>query len=415
MERIAFVTYETPYAPCGGIAAVMGRLPPYVQRETNLPTVVITPMHHRIKKTRELTPHLERVGAATIHYENSPITVNILRLKEDVSWYFLLPDDPRFFAGKRHPYDVGQGGESAGAPLLRDALLFGSATAKTLHLLAPGDQWTVFMQDWEAATTALALTQQQAEHRLMLTFHNSYDCKADDLELLAFHINPEFCPGESVLTRCLPLVADPLTTVSGQFALDMTEELLQTKVLAPHLQEPLGRRQLLGVNNGPFVDLAVPEDVLQAAREGALDPLRQWKTGRRVDFHQALMEVRDAVRAGTVLPWETEEQPWGDLDDFLDGFDPEDDAPWFVMGGRDDSRQKGYDVAARAARDLLDQNADARFLFFPMPGDDGLEGLRFLKDLAEQQRFRKFMLVFPVRFYKGYMAALQGGTFGLMP
>jgi glycogen synthase len=48
--NIAFVSYETPFAPCGGIAAVMGRLPARVQAASHVETIVVTPFHHRIEK-----------------------------------------------------------------------------------------------------------------------------------------------------------------------------------------------------------------------------------------------------------------------------------------------------------------------------------------------------------------------------
>ena len=50
--KLAFVTYETPFAPAGGIAAVMARLPNYVSKASGLETIVITPYHHKIGKDR---------------------------------------------------------------------------------------------------------------------------------------------------------------------------------------------------------------------------------------------------------------------------------------------------------------------------------------------------------------------------
>lgn len=416
MDRVAFVTYETPFAPCGGVAAVMNYLPRQLQRAAGKPTIVLTPLHYRLRRTAEIVSRMDRLGAVSVRYQNVPITVNILRyLDSPCSWYFLLPDDPRFFAGAKHPYDVNPPGESGEPRLLRDALLFGTAAAKSLHVLAPGERWTVFLQDWEAATAALAGTDHPVRHNWLLTLHNSYDCKADDLELLAFQINPDRCPGGSVLDRAIPLLQDPLTTVSKQFAKDLTEELLQTKVFATHLQKLFRERQVVGVDNGPFVHLAVPEQPLRQALRGSADQLHEWKMGRREQFGKALKKVRKLVEEGQPLPWGTNEVPWGHLASFLEDFDPQDDKPWFVMGGRDDARQKGYDIAAKAATDFLQSGLDARFLFFPIPGDEGLRGLEFLKRLAEQEPFRKRMLVFPFIFKEGYMAALQGATYGLMP
>src|SRR5207249_3853304 len=46
--------------------------------------------------------------------------------------------------------------------------------------------------------------------------------------------------------------------------------------------------------------------------------------------------------------------------------------PWFAFGGRDDPRQRGHDVAARAISEFLNRQGEAQFLFFPIPGDEGL-------------------------------------------
>ncbi len=53
-KSLAFVTYETTHAPCGGIAAVMQHLPDAMRRQSGLPTCLITPFHHRIRKTVDL-------------------------------------------------------------------------------------------------------------------------------------------------------------------------------------------------------------------------------------------------------------------------------------------------------------------------------------------------------------------------
>ncbi|HEY1066092.1 MAG TPA: hypothetical protein VGE52_08275, partial [Pirellulales bacterium] len=63
----------------------------------------------------------------------------------------------------------------------------------------------------------------------------------------------------------------------------------------------------------------------------------------------------------------------------------------------------------------LDAGGDGRFLFFPIPGDEGLPGLKFLQDLAEKDPYSRRVLVFPFRFRDGFLAALQGATYGLMP
>ena len=387
--NVAFVSYETPYAPCGGIASVMGRLPAQVQAASGSPTVVITPFHHRIEKTASLKrTHEATVG---VPFEGRTVSVNVFRYDDKVTWYFLLPEDEQFFAGTRHPYDVPAG------TLLRDALFFGAAVPKVLHVIGPGKRWNLMLQDWEAATVALALADQPGTHHSFLTLHNSYDTgvRIDDLSRVG--INPYACPGQSLLQRAIPLCESPVLTVSDQFALDLTNDTLQTQVLAAHLQALL-RGRVAGIDNGPFVDLAVNVDVLGEEGRRRIEPLQAWKAEHRTAFLKAL----DLFRS-------TDEKPvWGEATKF-----GRDNAPWFVMAGRDDPRQKGYDVAAAAAAQFLDRGGNGRFLFFPIPGDEGRDGLQFLRRLAEQ--LPEHVLAFPFIFREGFLSALRGATFGVMP
>jgi glycosyltransferase involved in cell wall biosynthesis len=168
--------------------------------------------------------------------------------------------------------------------------------------------------------------------------------------------------------------------------------------MAGHLPELLSD-SLLGVNNGPFVDMDIDVKALQSAANGDYQAMTKWKADKRSQALKAL---------GNLIPSE-EEPVWGDLKKF----DRDDDACWFVMAGRDDSRQKGYDTAASSIQRFLGAGGDARFFFFPIPGDEGRAGLGFLKRLAEQ--FPESVLVFPFRWQDGFMATLQGSAFGVMP
>jgi glycogen synthase len=387
--NIAFVSYETPFAPCGGIAAVLGRLPARLKEAAHTDTIVVTPFHHRIEKMNSLGRSFE--GCVGVDFEGRTITVNIFRHDDKVPYYFLLPEDSRFFAGQRHPYDVGDG------ELLRDALFFGLAVPQALRVITPGARWTLLLQDWEAATAALAMAGGPDRCRSFVTLHNSYDCPVSNDRLAAVGINPEVCPGDTVLQRALRLTEWPIFSVSEQFAADLSEDVLQTSVMAPHLQITF-RSRLVGIENGPFVDLAVDRAPLADADAGRFQTLRDWKQQNRSSFLAALKKLQPSA----------DKPLWGDLHRFA-----QDDAPWFVMAGRDDARQKGYDVAARAATLFLEQGGDGRFLFFPIPGDEGKPGLGFLERLAEQ--FPKQVLVFPFLFREGFMSALRGATYGVMP
>jgi len=388
---VALVAYETPASPCGGIAAVLARLPKYIEKVTARPALVISPLHHKIERTTAMLPKMSKVGEVGVPSGRNMVMVDILRIDLEVPYYFLRPEDQRYFAGVKHPYDID------GPSLLRDSLFFGAAVARALRILAPHDTWLVALQDWETATTALALAGQNHPHRLFVTLHNSYDCDVLDPELERVAIETDLCPGTSILDRAFRLVEHAVFTVSGQFARDLTSDILQREIMAPHLQQHFGGR-LIGVNNGPFIDCAVPRDLLADAQAGIIEPLKEWKKDRRLAAHAALKSLVS-----------TEAEPvWGDPGKFEC-----DDAPWFVMAGRDDCRQKGYDVAAAAIEKFLFTGGKGRFLFFPIPGDEGLGGLGFLRRLAE--RYPDSVMVLPFRFRAGYFAALQGANFGVMP
>ncbi|MBI4246049.1 MAG: glycogen/starch synthase [Candidatus Rokubacteria bacterium] len=401
-EIIAFVAYESPWAPAGGIAAVMGRLPPALLAAAKRPTIAITPFHHRSARTAGLAT--QHVGNVQVGYGRDKIPVAVLRHDAGCPWYFLQPaagapaGEPPFFGGERHPYDVPM------PVLLRDALFFGAAAGQALAAIDESARWDLLLQDWEAATAALAVASQQQprSERLRLTLHNTYDAFAPLEALTRVGIDPQRCPGDTILQRALGLVESPVFTVSEQFALDLTDDLLQRRILAPHLQDLLARRRVLGVDNGPFTDLRVDPALLGRAAAGEPGPLAQWKAEQQ---RQAL-----AALAGHAP---SDERPvWGDPSRFR-----RDDSPWFVMAGRDDPRQKGYDVAALAIDDYLSghqtRRSRAQFLFFPVPGDEGLAGLTFLKALAE--RHPEDVLVLPFIWQAGFMAALQGAAYALMP
>jgi glycogen synthase len=414
---LAFVTYETRFASCGGITAVVNYLPHALGRVSGLRVRILTPFHHKIKETQHLT--LAPVGSVAVPFERRQVTVAIGRHTDSdgIEWYFLRPQDEqcfenpdeRFFSGFPHPYVLpGSAEQSPAANLVRDALFFGACVARALPIIGANRPWTLFMQDWEGATAALALASQPREQfRLFLTLHNSYDSgKVEPSALEAVGIDPLSCPGPSyaqqptILERALQLVEQPVFTVSEQFAADCTDEVLQAEVIALHLRHTLEPR-IVGIDNGPFHKLAVDPVILRRTRNGDYDALFDWKRLRRARFLEAVAQHQPT----------SEEPVWGDREAFASTASS--GIPWFVCAGRDDPRQRGHDVAARAVSEILGRRGDVQFLFFPIPGDEGHAGMYFLRDLAQQWAGR--VLVLPFRFQPGYFAGLQGATYGVMP
>ena len=406
-KTIAFVSFESPWFPAGGIAAVMARLPGAVEAASGLPTVVVTPFHEKSARIAALGGR--SIGEFSLPYGKRALGISVLHSESAALWYFLRVRGasglrPAPFCGARHPYDM------SSAVLTRDSLLFGAAVVKALPLIAShrdieprSVEWNLFAQDWEAATSLLAgASEPHVSARFHLTLHNSYDAFASVGDLESFRIDPAACPGETILQRAIPRAEAPLFTVSRQFALDFTDELLEREVMAPHLQELLKQAGVTGVDNGPFRPPEADSEALRRALGGDFGRLQAWKA----DSRRAALKALDAHQATPKRP------VWGDKGRFRRG-----EAPWFVMAGRDDPRQKGYDVAVAAIEDYLATHhgqADcAQFLFLPMPGDEGLAGLTFLKSLAK--RYPEDVLAFPFIWVEGFGSALKGTAYGLMP
>lgn len=75
--------------------------------------------------------------------------------------------------------------------------------------------------------------------------------------------------------------------------------------------------------------------------------------------------------------------------------------------------KKGHDVAAYAVDLYLGKGGNAKFLFFPIPGDEGLGGLKFLENLSV--KYQNNILVLPFLWKEGYIEVLRGSTYSLMP
>ena len=404
VQLVAVVAYETPHAPSAGITAVIRHSLAPLVAATGRPTIVLTPFHHVTKRIP-----LTLIGSIAVPYNDAVIPVEILAHGEYV---FLRPTDSRFFAGRRHPYDLPE------ADLLRDSLFFGAAVARTLPVLAvhfglaADAPWALLLHDWEAATAALALAD-QPRHRNVLILHNVYDGALSGVGLTsamldAVGINPKLCPGPigsdaaTVLQRSLQLstLSRDVFAVSDQFASDIVSDPYLSEVLAPHLREAL-RPRLRGNTNGLFEKLQIPSSVFDPATRGDFAPLREWKQRSRATFCAALQNFTPSA----------DRPVWGDRAAFLAG--ESDATTWFVTGGRDDARQRGHDVLAAAVPACVTAHPEARFLFFVIPGEDGPSGLAFLQRLAEAHPGK--VLILPFIFREGYFDALRGASWAVMP
>jgi glycogen synthase len=404
-KHIAFITYETPFAPGGGIAAVMKHLPPAISAVSNIPTYVITPFHHKINQTANFEPNMQTMAIIDIDFYSQRLEVEVKSYQDKVNWIFLKPIHPsklskKLFAGTNHPYDLSSSNSDIQSTLLRDSLLFGKAASAALKKICPKCQWIILMQDWEAATCTLSFNQiADDELKILpfLTLHNSYDCGLNKEALSEIGLGNEISPGGTILEAALPHIRYPIFTVSDQFALDLSQEINQSEIMIPHIVNQISSN-LVGINNGPFINLQIPKKIYQAGLKGDLLPIAEWKKKKR----------KSALRIIRSFKPKNDELVWGYPAQFSN-----DDLPWFVMAGRDDSRQKGYELACLAASKFLEQSHQACFIFFPIPGDEGIQGIEFLRDLAD--KFPSNVICYPFIFRKGYFPIIQGASFGMMP
>jgi hypothetical protein len=250
-------------------------------------------------------------------------------------------------------------------------------------------------------TQAVRLDPDIASAACVLTIHNPYDQYLGDIDselvadLLAYlRLRPE-----NVLTQMIPLVDGPLSTVSQNFGQELTGDPLHTHVFADHLQSLLVEKGLVGIDNGVFGRVAFPfsPQAERAAERGDFQRIQGEKWERR----QALGEVIASYQRELAEAADPGRQAWG-VD--LDLSDP--GLPVFLVMGRDDPRQKGFDVIAQAIRRI--PKGAARYIFTPMPGAEGLVGLSFLKQLADDRPGE--VKVFPFRLSFEAFQALQNGS-----
>ncbi len=401
-RTVAFVTFESEFAPLGGLAAVMRYLPRRMAQLEPGECFTVAPYFSEIvscnPKRRE---SIEPTGlSCSVRFGDGYYDVRILSHTDDQGFTTYLLDADDFFNA---PCDCGNP-PAAEAPcnpyvtpgdpdqLLQDALFFCAAVPKGLLALGKTEDLVLSLQDWQTVSTALTTKTSPAIASVActLTIHNPYDRPVTDEDIA--QIFGRTLPGPTVLTKMMPFVDGPICTVSENFAIELIQDPLHSQVYAPHLQSFFHDRGVAGIDNGLFAARQFPREAITAARVGDLHPLMEEKARRRTAMIEVLQEYKP-------------DEAWGTLDD-LDAFD----GPVFLMFGRDDPRQKGYDVAA-AAIEMMPPGL-AKYIFTPIPGDEGLAGLAFLRRLAEERPGE--VKVFPFRMAKGYLELQRGSTYLLM-
>jgi glycogen synthase len=395
-RTIVFVTFESGLAPSGGLAAVMKVLPVEMARQERC--LLLAPYFSNISRP---VPVLDSFSLAIGEHEYE-VEIRTPGEVEGVSTYFLGTEG--FFSAPSDPYLNPEGPNK----LVEDALFFCAAVPGALAEISglrgtEASDLVLNLQDWETSCAAQAVRLHAELQRVacVLTLHNPYDRYLDPgasplTAALLAHLG--LAPG-NVLVQTIPLMDGPLSTVSQNFADELVSEPLHTRVFAPHLQTLLASKGVVGIDNGIFGRRAFPfsSQALEEAQRGSFETLQQEKWARRARLGQVIEDYQRAL-AASARPGK---EAWG-ADLTLK--DPR--LPVLLMMGRDDPRQKGLDVIAEAIRRI--PHGRARYIFTPMPGAEGFEGLAFLKDLAEERPGE--VKVFSFRLDPEAFATLKEGS-----
>jgi glycogen synthase len=389
---IVFVTFETEFAPCGGLAAVMKIFPKQLAKTESCCT--IGPYFENITSKKQISTQITNTGIEyALRFGDNSHVVRVLQHADDNAYTTYLLQSDGCFTAPKDPYINPENPDK----LLYDSLFFCAAVPKALATLGKSSDLVLHLQDWESASVAHTAKRERAieSAACLLTLHNPYDRGINGRD--AGLISAQDLPGETVLTKMIPLVDGSLSTVSRNFADELTNDPLHTRVFADHLQEQFKSKGIVGVDNGLFGKHKFPfsDDAHHKAKQGDFGLIRKEKWERRIALSATIDKyLRD-------ISGNPDAQVWGEG---LNLSDPR--LPVFLFLGRDDPRQKGYDVAAEAIRAI--PVGRARYIFTPMPGDEGFDGLNFLKDLAEQRPGE--VMVFPFRLDPEPFMALQRGS-----
>jgi glycosyltransferase involved in cell wall biosynthesis len=200
----------------------------------------------------------------------------------------------------------------------------------------------------------------------------------------------------------IPLFDSPVSTVSRQFARDLTTNPLQTMHFANHLQRVFRLRGLVGVDNGLFMKphCAFTADAVGRALRGDVEPILSEKRSKRTKMLEALTQYQPPARIGGLLAAGGED---------LTRLPAQ--VPVFMMFGRMDPGQKGFDVLAQAVRSL--PPATAKFIVCPIVPARAEAFLDLWRAVASERAGD--VVIFPFRMQQGYLESMAGATYCVMP
>jgi glycogen synthase len=408
-RRVAYCVWENPFARAGGIFAVATHLPPAV-RAAGDEVVLITPLHRNLASTPDyLTLHY--FGEIEFPYSGHRQRIELFEQYDGLGNRWIMMQGWGVFDApggpdRRNPY-----AHAHSWLLLRDALFASQAVPYVLAHLGMRENVIVHAQDWQFAPTALTvkhaiLAGVLESAAMVLTSHNPYDHPLPDSNLawITDRLGAQRWPlgHDTVYQRMIPLTDAPLSTVSPGFAAELTSDPLQTDHFAAHLQQVFRRQGVVGIDNPLFGAAQSPfsEEALDAFNSGSVRALLAEKAAKRNRMLAVLEDYEDKRILGSLDG--NDGRPFHELPT---------DVPVFLMFGRLDPAQKGFDLFARAIEGF--RPGEAKFILAPNVVGDVGPWLDDLRHLAEKRAGD--VAVYPFRVEKGYMEAMAGASFAVMP
>jgi len=425
VDHVVYCSFENRFAKCGGLAAVTTRILPYFDKLENIKKVIlITPFYPLISDIQKL----EKTGITfDVSFNNSPTRVELLKYCDNESrktggrtieeFYIYAPGffnannrfkDPYIYFERlpgESQIDFLKKNESAQR---YNALFFAKAVPAAAKAVGLTENIVFHLQEWQTTLVSLTAKIAMIEGNLkscasVQTMHNTFDSYVppEELRLILdenyFNRYLYFARNQfhTALQLGLQLVDGPISVVSDHYAVEITSDIIQTGYFASHLQGIFRYNGVYGINNGMFEPF--PPDY-EPGKTHSLIEVKQIKEEKRKNLLSVLDNCSPDGKFGE-LTFEGKS---------IKSLPP--DIPIYMMNGRLDPVQKGFDILLRAVEKFKED--EIKVILTPMPVEQS--DLDFFRDIAG--RCRGNLVVFPTRISKEQFDVMKmGSTYGVMP
>lgn len=413
IENLVFCSFENRFAKAGGLASVITNILPYLKEVNHIPSVfLVSPLYPEIMDMSALKSTGKKFTVAflkkSVHVELYEYTWNYSAPQTGSLKEYYIKADGFFEAQKRlkNPYVYHEDNmELNNEAMNKNALFYCKAVPFVLKSLDIRSNTLLHLHEWQTALISLTAKEALVNGTLdscgtVQTMHNSFD-SVISWKLLTQLLDKSrkektaglYREGLTAYEIGLQLVDAPVTTVSGNFADELTTDIIQTRHFAPHLQHILKTSTVCGIDNGMFIDFS---SEFPKRDRHTLDEIRSIKLKKRKTLLRLLTTYRPEERFGELT---YKRGPLSGLPDTV---------PIFLMSGRLDPLQKGYDIFLRAVERFNED--EIKVILTPMPVNRN--DLDYFYEVA--CKCKGNVTVFPIKMEKGYHELQTGSTFGVM-